>query len=210
MEETSYYKQLPYRLEITQDLATKLYKAEYPDLPGCFAIGSTIDRAIHNAEARKAEWFSKGSHENKEHEEKYYATHDHDMIDQYMRDRMPLRVAAYIRETVPNNGLRSPLILQQKLFETEIAGHPGWIFAGTFIDKGQAQLLKNRPGLLTLISECEAGNIDVVICRNISRLFRFVPDVIKLTDHLKELDPPVGVYFEAEATFSLSAEGLEE
>lgn len=112
MEDISYYKQLPCSIESTQDPVTKHFRAGYPDIPGCFATGVTIDKAIRNAETRKAEWFSQRRHDHDGHDEKYYATHDHDMIDEYMKDRMPLRVAAYIRETVPNNGLRSPLILQ--------------------------------------------------------------------------------------------------
>jgi len=210
MEELSYYKQLPYRLEITHDPVSKLYHAEYPDLPGCAATDKTLKIAIQKAELLKAEWClqgASGSEKASSENDEYYATHDHDLIDTYMADRKPLRVAAYIRETVPKNGLRSPLELQQHLFESEISGHPGWSFAGTYIDKGEAQLVKNRPGLMSLLADCEAGNIDVVICRSISRLFRFVPDAIKLTNHLVNLTPPVGVYFEKEETFTLSSEG---
>ena len=169
----------------------------------------TLELAIRDAEKRKGEWLSEKEHGLNPAENsgsRYYVTHEHDIVDSYMKDRMPLRVAAYIREKVPNNGLRSPLELQRQLYETMISGHPGWQFAGAFMDKGSSLQLKNRPGLQALLASCGKGEIDVIICRNMSRLHESAGTVLEMVQHLADLETPVGVYFEAEETFSLRPE----
>lgn len=209
MEDFDYYRQIPYRVEISQDQQTKQYIAFYPDLPDCSAVGATVEEAIRNAERAKAKWFIRKQCQQDMPSSDWRATDEHNAIDLCMQGRSPLRVAAYIRSNVPNNGLRSPLDLQKRLYETVITGHPGWKLAGIFIDKGSAMHLQNRPGLQQLLAECEDGAIDVIICKNLSRLYRSIPETLSLVERLAKHDPPIGVYFEAEDTFSLSAEGFE-
>ena len=119
-------------------------------------------------------------------------------------------MAAYIREVVPNNGLRSPLDLQRQLYENVISGHPSWILAGIYIDKGSAVALEGRPGLTNLLGDCEKGMIDVIICKNISRISRNMMITLDLIHKLEQYDPPIGIYFEAEQIFTLGAEGFED
>lgn len=214
MEDRAYYKQIPYRLEIVQDPVTLVFHAEYPDLPGCTASGQTMEEAIRNAEEHKAQMLMGNctgvdTENHADNIQKFYSTHEHDAIDRYMSDRVPLKVAAYIRETVPRNGLRSPLDLQYQLYESVITGHPGWKLAGIYTDKGNAMQLKNRPGLQQLLRDCEAGKIDIILCKNMKRLFLDISEVIELLQHLADYAPPIGVFFEAENTFSLTAEGFD-
>lgn len=205
MEEMDYYKQLPYRLEISPCDGVPKFRAEYPELPGCQVTGMTLREVIQNAEASKAKWLMENSHTCKS----YYSTHEHDMIDQYMKERLPLNVAAYIRENVPKNGLRSPLELQRRLYESIIMGHPNWKLAGVFLDKGNAMQLQNRPGLRQLLTACATGQVDVILCKNMSRLFIRAKDVEYFTKQLSVYNPPIAVFFEAEKFLSLSANALE-
>lgn len=207
MESLDYYRQIPMRLEIMSDRKTGLFMASYLELPGYVAYGKTMREAIKEAEENKGKWYSDyNSYQIEENKEQHHgiASHEHDIIDQYTKDRRPLRVAAYIREVIPRNGLRSPIVLQRYLYESMISGHPGWVLVDTYIDTGNAMPLKDRPGLSRLLRDCCSGKVDVIICKNSFRLFRNSGTLIELIHNLAEFDPPVGVYFEAERTFSLA------
>ena len=56
VDEMDYYRQLPYRLEITPCEGIPKFCAEYPELPGCRATGMTLEEVIQNAETNKAKW----------------------------------------------------------------------------------------------------------------------------------------------------------
>ena len=55
-----------------------------------------------------------------------------------------------------------------------------------------------------MISDSRAGKLDLIITKSVSRFARNVVDCIGLTRDLAELKPPVGVFFESEAIFSLN------
>ena len=50
------YMQLPYRLELVQDMQEGGYVASYPELPGCITCGATLEEAVSNAEDAKRAW----------------------------------------------------------------------------------------------------------------------------------------------------------
>lgn len=50
------YMQLPYRLELVQDMQEGGYVASYPELPGCITCGATLEEAVANAEDAKRAW----------------------------------------------------------------------------------------------------------------------------------------------------------
>lgn len=50
------YMTLPYKMEIVPDREEGGYIVSYPDLPGCFSMGDTIENAIANALDAKRVW----------------------------------------------------------------------------------------------------------------------------------------------------------
>ncbi len=54
-----------------------------------------------------------------------------------------------------------------------------------------------------MIEECKAGNINLIVTKSISRFARNVLDCIFYVRKLKQLNPPVGVFFEMEGINSL-------
>ena len=50
------YMALPYRLEIVPDEDEGGYVASYPDLPGCFSVGKTVEEAVANIQDAKKVW----------------------------------------------------------------------------------------------------------------------------------------------------------
>ncbi|MDO4546212.1 MAG: type II toxin-antitoxin system HicB family antitoxin [Bacillota bacterium] len=50
------YISLPYRMEVVEDRDEGGYVVSFPDLPGCFSSGETIDKAVSNAQDAKKEW----------------------------------------------------------------------------------------------------------------------------------------------------------
>lgn len=57
MQTVDEYMRLPYKMEIVPDTSEGGYVVTYPDLPGCLAIGDTIDEAVKNAYDAKRSWF---------------------------------------------------------------------------------------------------------------------------------------------------------
>jgi len=49
-----------------------------------------------------------------------------------------------------------------------------------------------------MIEKCKAGEIDLIITKQVSRFARNVLDSLNYIFMLRKLDPPVGVYFETE------------
>ena len=58
MKDLEYYIKLPYHLELIPDPDEGGYVVRYPDLPGCFSVGETINDAIANAEDAKRTWIA--------------------------------------------------------------------------------------------------------------------------------------------------------
>lgn len=56
MKNVEYYMSLSYRLEVIPDLDEGGYVVRYPDLPGCFSVGETMQEALANAEDARRVW----------------------------------------------------------------------------------------------------------------------------------------------------------
>ena len=78
-----------------------------------------------------------------------------------------------------------------------ISGRDDWEFAGLYFDEGISGTKKDRrPELLRMISDCEAGKIDFIITKSISRFARNTTDCLEMVRKLLELNIPI--YFEKE------------
>ena len=108
-----------------------------------------------------------------------------------------LRVAAYIRVSTDSTDQENSLRNQRSRYERLIAANPLWEFIGIFADEGiSGTKMDNRKGLLHLIGECEAGKIDLVIVKEVSRLARNTRECLYIVSLLADLPSPVGIFFE--------------
>ena len=53
-----------------------------------------------------------------------------------------------------------------------------------------------------LIEDCKAGKIDLILTKSIARFARNIVDCLSVIETLKNLDPPVGVKFEADNIYT--------
>lgn len=56
MKTIDYYMSLPYKMEIVADVDEGGFVASFPDLPGCFTCGETVEKAAENADDAKKAW----------------------------------------------------------------------------------------------------------------------------------------------------------
>lgn len=76
---------------------------------------------------------------------------------------------------------------------------PNRIQIGYFRDEGiSGTSVLHREHFLEMIEKCKAGEIDLIITKQVSRFARNVLDSLNYIFMLRKLDPPVGVYFETE------------
>ena len=84
-----------------------------------------------------------------------------------------IRTAVYLRLSVEDNNNRgNSLENQQLIIQDYLADKPEFKIIGTFIDNGLSGLNYNRPGFQRMLEEIEAGHIDCVIVKDLSRLGR--------------------------------------
>lgn len=84
-----------------------------------------------------------------------------------------IRTALYIRLSVENNKKRGHSIENQKLvLENFLAGRPEFVVYNIYVDNGATGTNFHRPGFQQMLSDIEAGLIDCVIVKDLSRLGR--------------------------------------
>lgn len=84
-----------------------------------------------------------------------------------------IRTALYIRLSVEDNKKRGHSIENQKLvLENFLAGRPEFVVYNTYVDNGATGINFHRPGFQQMLSDIEAGLIDCVIVKDLSRLGR--------------------------------------
>lgn len=125
-------------------------------------------------------------------------------VDFYDND-VHQRVAIYVRVSTDDVRQTTSYELQRKYYEEFVTQHPNWTLVNIFADKGiSGTSLKHRDEFNRMIAECKAGKIDMIITKSVSRFARNVNDFIGTIRNLAERKPPVGVFFESEAIFSLN------
>ena len=119
-----------------------------------------------------------------------------------------LNVAAYIRVSTDNDEQTSSFELQQNDFTERIQTNPKWNFVGIYSDEGiSGTELSHRKGMLQMLEDCRAGKIDYILAKSIARFARNVVDCLSIIEELKNMNPPVGVYFEADNLYTLDSTG---
>ncbi len=102
-------------------------------------------------------------------------------------DKPKLRVAAYCRVSTDSDEQATSYEAQVEHYTEYIQKNPEWEFAGIYADDGiSGTNTKNREEFNRMIEECEAGNIDMIITKSISRFARNTLDCLKYIRQLKE------------------------
>lgn len=107
------------------------------------------------------------------------------------------RVAAYARVSVSSEALLHSLEAQTAYYASVISSRQNWEFAGIYADKGISGTgISDRREFLRLLADCEAGRIDMILTKSVSRFSRNTVDLLQTVRRLKELG--VEVIFERE------------
>lgn len=116
------------------------------------------------------------------------------------------KVAAYARVSMETDRLSHSLLSQSVYYSELIRGRAEWEFAGIYADSFiSGTEISRRAEFNRLISDCENGKINMVLCKSISRFARNTVDLLNTIRHLNALG--IEVYFEKESINSLSGDG---
>lgn len=119
-------------------------------------------------------------------------------------EKKKLRVCAYCRVSTDEDAQAGSYELQVQEYATMIQENENWEFAGVFADEAiSGTSVFKRVQFLEMIEKCKAGEIDLIITKQVSRFARNVLDSLNFIFMLRKLNPPVGVYFEAEGLNTL-------
>ena len=126
---------------------------------------------------------------------------DHVKADQFQR------VAIYARVSTDNPMQTTSFELQQKYYEELVAQHPQWVLVKIYADEGKSgTTMQHRDSFNEMLADTDAGKIDLIIVKNISRFARNVVDFLSVLRKLAEKN--IGVWFESEALYSMNYDHL--
>lgn len=107
---------------------------------------------------------------------------------------MPMRVAAYCRVSTDREDQANSLHSQQTYFRGYIESHPDWLLVEVYADEGiSGTTTRRRDHFNRMIRDAEAGEIDLILTKEVSRFARNTVDALEYTRRLKRLG--VGVVF---------------
>ena len=116
------------------------------------------------------------------------------------------RVAAYARVSMETERLQHSLSAQISYYNDKIQKNPDWLFAGVYVDDGISGTgTAKRDDFNRMIADADAGKIDIILTKSISRFARNTVDLLETVRHLREIG--VEVWFERENIHSLSGDG---
>ncbi len=116
------------------------------------------------------------------------------------------RVAAYCRVSTDQDEQLNSFENQVDYYTKYITGRPDYQMIDIYADEGiSGTNTKKREGFNRMIADCEAGKIDLVITKSISRFARNTQDCLFYSRKLKSLG--VGIIFEKENISTMDASG---
>ena len=114
-------------------------------------------------------------------------------------------VGIYVRVSTDNIRQTTSYELQQIYYEDYVKSRPNWTLYKIYADEGiSGTSLKHRDAFNRMIADAKAGKIDLIITKSVSRFARNIMIAVGTVRELAQLRPPVGVFFESEAIFSLN------
>ncbi|MBQ2253559.1 MAG: recombinase family protein [Clostridia bacterium] len=119
-----------------------------------------------------------------------------------------VRVAAYCRVSTDSEDQWNSLESQKKFFQKEIQRNPNWVDCGIYADEGiSGTTLDNRKEFKRMIDHAKAGNIDLIVTKEVSRFSRNIVDTLTIVDELARIG--VYVYFMADCITTSNPEERE-
>lgn len=123
----------------------------------------------------------------------------------YYDDDISRRVGIYVRVSTDDIRQTTSYELQKKYYEDFVLKHPNWELVKIYADEGiSGTSTKKRDAFNQMIADAKAHKLDLIITKSVSRFARNVGDFLGAVRGLAEQKPPVGVFFESEAIFSLN------
>ena len=105
-----------------------------------------------------------------------------------------LRVAAYCRVSTDKEDQRNSLAAQRAFFQTYVEERAGWRLDGVYADEGlSGTSTARRPCFQAMIRRALAGELDLIVTKEVSRFARNTVDALQVTRKLRERG--VGVLF---------------
>lgn len=124
----------------------------------------------------------------------------------FYEDNREKRVAVYARVSTDDPRQTSSYELQKNHYQDVVSRHPGWKLIEIYADEGiSGTSLQHRDSFIRMIADCEAGKIDLIVTKSVSRFARNVLDCIGYVRKLAALNPPIGIFFETENIYTLNA-----
>ena len=121
----------------------------------------------------------------------------------HTQEERRLKVCGYARVSTGNQAQATSYTAQVEYYTEKIESNPLWEFAGVYADEGiSGTNVKHRDEFQMMISDCEDGNIDLILTKSITRFARNTVECIQTIRKLKEIG--VGIYFEKENINTLS------
>ncbi|WMJ87807.1 recombinase family protein [Anaerocolumna sp. MB42-C2] len=116
------------------------------------------------------------------------------------------RVAAYARVSNDTEVLLHSFSAQISHYSTLIQKNPEWTYVGVYADEGiTGTNTDKRDNFKRLVADCDAGKIDIILTKSISRFARNTVDLLETVRHLKDIG--VEVRFERENISSMNGDG---
>lgn len=110
-----------------------------------------------------------------------------------------LRVAAYCRVSTLEETQTGIFELQCQHYREYITNTPGWELVDIYSDEGiSGTSMTERIGLMNIIDACKANKIDLIITKSVIRFAGNTRDCLQVVRQLKQLNPPIAVFFETE------------
>lgn len=107
------------------------------------------------------------------------------------------RAAIYCRVSTERELQEGSFELQREYYLQKVENDPNLTLADVYGDFGKSGTsIKKRPELRRLLKDCEAGKVDVILTKSISRFARNVADCVEMIRKLKDFG--VSVIFERE------------
>ncbi len=126
-----------------------------------------------------------------------------DTADAEMKRQKVKNVCAYCRVSTNIPHQKGSYESQLEYYENMIRRKAGWNFAGIYADYGKSGTKeKGRTDFMRMLEDCEAGEIDIICTKSISRFARNTVECIKVVRELKKKQ--IDVYFEKERIHTLS------
>lgn len=124
--------------------------------------------------------------------------------EDFYRSESKKRVAVYARVSTDDPNQTSSYELQKNNYEDMVHQKENWELVDIYADEGlSGTSLKHRDSFVRMIEDCKAGKIDLIVTKSVSRFARNILDCIGYVRKLKNMSPPIGIYFETENIYTL-------